>query len=209
MTWIKTLWQSIPERTRAYAIRLAEWAVVALIGWLIHKYTGIQPEPVPFPVYVQVDAICPIAEPAVSFGWIAPTDDERAIALATIKANQGGLDPDFSKLARAAIEAVDADEAVFFWEAEMKVLKRLLPVWNQSNIGSCVSHGVGRAIQDAIIIQIASGSREAWPGAELCREALYGGSRVEIGGGQIRGDGSMNSWAVAFAQKYGDRKSVV
>jgi len=32
---------------------------------------------------------------------------------------------------------------------------------------------------------------------------IYGGSRVEIGGGKIRGDGSVGAWAARFVSKYG------
>ena len=32
---------------------------------------------------------------------------------------------------------------------------------------------------------------------------IYGGSRVEIGGGRVRGDGSVGAWAARFVKEYG------
>lgn len=195
-------WSKLPAALQTAIVAL----LIALAGYLIRYWTGQDVQLVEVLKYVEVEKHVAAPQHNGSThrqGWVAPTIEERSAALALIKANQGGLDPDFSKLAQAAIAAADNDDPVFMWEAELKVLKRLLPVWNQGSIGSCVSHGVGRADQDCILSQIASGSREAWPGAEVCREAIYGGSRVEIGGGRIRGDGSINAWAVAWLQKYG------
>ena len=139
----------------------------------------------------------------VHTGWCKPTHEERTAALAIIKEQQGGLDPDFSKLAKAAIDAKDDNNPVFFWLAETQVLKKIIPVWDQGQIGSCVSHGTGRAVQYLLLFQIASGANEDWPGAEVCREAIYGGSRVQIGGGRLGGDGSVGAWAAQWMQKYG------
>lgn len=93
---------------------------------------------------------------------------------------------------------------VFAWEIEEKVLGRRLPAWDQSSIGACVSHGWGRAVQDVLLAQVALGNVEEWPGAEVCREAIYGGSRVEVGG--QRGsyeDGSVGAWAAKWVKDYG------
>jgi hypothetical protein len=70
---------------------------------------------------------------------------------------------------------------VLYWEIEEKVLGKQLPVWNQSSIGSCVSHGGGRSAQDLLLIQIAAGEREQWEGHEIAREPIYGGSRCNVG----------------------------
>lgn len=207
LTWLSNLWSKLPDKVRAYLPKLATWAMLTALGWALHHFFGVTVQEVPVPIYVEkeqpvITAPSPNGD-SHTFGWVPPTPQEQAAALAEIKANQNGLDPDFAKLAKAAIDAADADNPVFTWEAETKVLKKLIPVWNQGSIGSCVSHGVGRAAQDTIIVQIANGAAEKWPGHEVAREPIYGGSRVQIGGGQIRGDGSMNSWAVAWLQKYG------
>lgn len=207
MNWLKSLWQSMPEKMRNYALRVLVWVVMAGLGWLIGYLTGGKVEQVPFPVYVEVAAPA-IADPPTihTTGWHAPTEDETQTALVTIKAQQAGLDPRFAAIAQAAMEAVDSDDPVFFWEAELKVLKRLLPSWDQGSVGSCVAHGWGRGCQDLLLVQIANGNNgnpEKWPGAQVNRESIYGGSRVEIGGGRIGGDGSIGAWAGQYVQKYG------
>jgi len=95
------------------------------------------------------------------------------------------------------------DKDVFFWEVEQAVLGHLLASWNQSSIGSCVSHGTGRAAQDTILVQCLLGQSQ-WPGFEVAREPIYGGSRVEVGGN--RGsyqDGSVGAWAAKWINLWG------
>lgn len=70
-------------------------------------------------------------------------------------------------------------------------------------VHNCVSHGWGRGVQDLMLHEIAAGEPEEWPGAEVCREAIYGGSRVEVGGGRIRGDGSVGEWAAKWVKNWG------
>lgn len=41
------------------------------------------------------------------------------------------------------------------------------------------------------------------PRLEIATEPIYAGSRVEIGGGRIRGDGSVGAWAAKYVQEYG------
>ena len=50
-------------------------------------------------------------------------------------------------------------------------------------------------------MQIADG--EAAEYRDLAPEVIYGGSRVEIGGGRIRGDGSIGAWAARWVRDYG------
>ena len=104
----------------------------------------------------------------------------------------------------AAPELKDSGDKknVFLWEAEKSVLSKILPAHNQG-IGDCVSHGWGRAVQDLILTQIAfANQREQWI-AEVATEPIYAGSRVEIGGGRISGDGSVGAWAARYVDEYG------
>lgn len=114
-------------------------------------------------------------------------------------------DPQTARLAAVAPDllAADDDKTVLFWKNEERVLGKLLDCWNQSSVGSCVSHGWGRGVQDLMLHEIAAGEPEEWPGAEVCREAIYGGSRVEVGGGRIRGDGSVGEWAAKWVKNWG------
>lgn len=77
------------------------------------------------------------------------------------------------------------------------------PIKDQSPVGSCVSFGTNKAIEDTMAGQIKLGNApEVWK--TLCEEVTYAGSRVEIGGGALRGDdGSNGAWAVQFAKTRG------
>lgn len=94
------------------------------------------------------------------------------------------------------------DKDVFFWEAEEAILGRILPAHNQT-IGDCVSHGWGRGVQDLLLLEIARlHEAEKWV-APVATEPIYAGSRVEIGGGRIGGDGSIGAWAARWVKDYG------
>jgi len=100
------------------------------------------------------------------------------------------------------LRGADNDEDVLFWKAEEKVLGSIQPSWNQGNVGTCVSFGWGRGCNDLIIMMVADGLIE-WPGAHVATEPIYGGSRVEVGGGSIGGDGSVGAWAAKWLEQWG------
>lgn len=95
----------------------------------------------------------------------------------------------------------DIPTETFLWKAALKVLGRLLPARNQGQVGSCVSFGTASAIEHTMLVEIMAGDPEEFK--DLCQESIYGGSRVEVGGGQISGDGSVGSWAAEFVNKWG------
>jgi hypothetical protein len=69
--------------------------------------------------------------------------------------------------------------------------------------GTCVSRGTFRAIQDAYYYEIGR-SLVLGRKADLCFEPIYGGSRVNIGRGQLgSGDGSCGAWAAEFVAVHG------
>jgi hypothetical protein len=129
------------------------------------------------------------------FGWI---NDPAAVARVLARLPR----PDF-RAAAPHLTGSGAGQDVFAWECEQKVFGRLLAVWDQSSIGSCVSHGSGRSAQDVCVTQLALGSAEQWPGAEVCREAIYGGSRVQVGHQGGDEDGSTGAWAAEWVSKWG------
>lgn len=105
-------------------------------------------------------------------------------------------------LAAPALKGSGEGKDLLFWIAEQKVLGRLLPA-HQQTIGDCVSHGWGRAVQDLKLIEIAiKGERKQWRG-EVATEPIYAGSRVEIGGGRLTGDGSIGAWAAQWVKQFG------
>jgi hypothetical protein len=104
-------------------------------------------------------------------------------------------------LAANHLQDVGKGKDVFLWKAEEAVLGHWLPPHAQT-IGDCVSHGFGGALDTLRCVRIAyQGMNESF--IETATEPLYGGSRVEIGGGRINGDGSIGAWALEFILKYG------
>ncbi|MFH0982012.1 MAG: hypothetical protein V2A79_10775 [Planctomycetota bacterium] len=90
---------------------------------------------------------------------------------------------------------------VLLWEAELKVLGEQLAAHFQY-AGTCCGHGWTRLAEDCIIWAIGSGQAMAWPG-QLSVAVNYAGSRVEIGGGKLRGDGSVGAWVAKWVSKFG------
>lgn len=114
---------------------------------------------------------------------------------------QMGVQPFYA--AAPALFVDPAEGAAFLWKAEEKVLGRKPLPWDQNPVGSCVGFGWTRAAQDCMLVEIASGEPEEYPGADLAPEVTYGGSRVEVGGGRIRGDGSVGAWAAKWVVEWG------
>ncbi|CAN5512349.1 hypothetical protein BH11PLA2_BH11PLA2_09070 [soil metagenome] len=92
-------------------------------------------------------------------------------------------------------------EDVFLWDACRKVTGDVLPPRDQGNVGCCVGFGTAAAIEHLICVQAAGDRHEEF--RTLSPEAIYAGSRVEIGHSQIRGDGSVGAWAARFVSEYG------
>lgn len=142
-------------------------------------------------------------------GWIDRPDD----VAETCRVMQfAGHELDITRAAPHLFEADASNESVFLWEAEVQVLNRLLACWNQNPVGACVGFGATRAAQDVLLNEIASGEPEIWPGAELCPEVTYIGSRVEVNNGRSPiqptrrdrfGDGSVGAWACQFLNGWG------
>lgn len=91
---------------------------------------------------------------------------------------------------------------VYLWDAYRKMFARPPPAKNQNPVGSCVSFGTNNAIERTMAVDIAIAGK-AFEFKHIVEEVTYAGSRVEIGGGRIRGDGSVGAWAAKFVQQYG------
>lgn len=100
--------------------------------------------------------------------------------------------------------AVMGDEDVFLWRAVRKVANKGPPWYpnvDQQSVGCCVGCGWKHCTDICQASQILAGKRAEWKPVSV--EAIYGASRVEIGGGRISGDGSVGAWAKAAVERYG------
>lgn len=73
----------------------------------------------------------------------------------------------------------------------------------KQTVGDCVSQGAAYAVDAVKSVDIYLNKEfEEWV-AETATEDIYGGSRVQIGGGRIGGDGSVGAWAAKYVNQYG------
>ncbi len=177
-------WSKIKERLSHINPHWVYWALL-LIQALIALHLGTRPFPFP----------APPPEPIINahFGWIDDPESVQAIAESLPIAS-------FAQTPAFRQEYAGPDD-VFLWDAARKVLGHTLPPRDQGSVGSCVSFGTASAVEALLLIQIAAGGAQEYH--DLAQEVIYGGSRVEIGGGHVRGDGSVGAWAAKWCQQYG------
>jgi hypothetical protein len=155
--------------------------LAAAVAYLLNEQTAAPPAPA-------VGSV--VAEPVKECGWVR---DPAAVAAAA----DG---PGFAAT-EAFRAAYDGPDDVFLWDACRAVTGDLLPPRDQGGVGSCVGFGVAAAVEHLMCVQIAAGSRERF--RDLAPEVIYAGSRVEVGGGRIGGDGSVGAWAARFVRDWG------
>jgi len=102
--------------------------------------------------------------------------------------------PTFADTPAARVAEDSLPQSVYLWQAERAITGQNPPVKNQGQVGSCVSFGTNTAIERTIAVQIAKRNANA-KFFRCVEEVTYGGSRYEIGGGKISGDGSVGAWA--------------
>jgi hypothetical protein len=183
---LKALKTLIPDTGK----KLLAWLLVAGAIYAANKYLGSEfptpPLPLDNPAFKTADGH--------NFGWRADPEAVQAVA-ATL---------DFKVFADtpAGQQIKDPPSAFYQWDVYRKADPRGPPAKNQGSVGSCVSFGTNNAILRTMACQIAlGGANEELK--DIAEEVTYAGSRVEIGGGRIRGDGSVGAWAAKFVQKYG------
>lgn len=135
-------------------------------------------------------------------GWMDRPADRKA-ACAILAARQGTIDG--RVLAGPLFRAADDDAPRPLWLAEEQIKGGPQPSWDQGQAGTCVSFGWGRGSNDLMCVQVRTGETEEYPGADVATEPIYGGSRVEAGGGRIPPgeDGSVGAWAAEFVTRWG------
>lgn len=133
-------------------------------------------------------------------GWV--NDPAEVARMLPVIASAQGASSFFGD--HLAAQAGDDDRTVVLWEAETKLYGSPKPSWNQGQVGSCVSFGFGRACNDLLLQMAATGQSGPIP-ADVATEPIYGGSRVEVGGGRLgQSDGSLGAWAAEFVRRWGN-----
>lgn len=128
------------------------------------------------------------------FGWLPNKEAVKTWAAKTNKpmfAQQGGH-----------LFGSGVGRRVFLWGFLERAMKqRLVP--HDQGIGDCLGQGWGRGIDVLTGVQIyLHGKSERWV-AEASTESIYVLSRMEVGNGKIRGDGSHGVWAAEAVREYG------
>ena len=184
---METLKSYIPKNWRSIGV----WAVAA-IAIMVLTSRGCLPQNTPIPL-----PPIPVFEPSdaqKNGGWVKDADAVEVVA-AKLRFKVFSNTP--------AGKADDPlPESVYLWHAYAKAGIRGPPSKNQGQVGSCVAFGTNNAVERSLVVAIANG-KAAFEFKHIAEEVTYGGSRVEVGGGKIRGDGSVGAWAAEFVRKWG------
>ena len=174
--------------------------VTSLVTFFVAVYLAVRdgkplPPPPVIPEQPAPVVIAPDDEPPVNaFSWIKDQEEVRRV-VATMPR------PVFRDTPAGQSEAT-LPAHTYLWEAYGKLYEgRTPPPQDQRDLGSCVGFGSARAYERTLAVQVAAG--EPMEFRHVVEEMIYGGSRVEIGGGRIRGDGSVGAWAAKFLTQYG------
>lgn len=135
-----------------------------------------------------------------AFGW---NNDPAAIATATKNLRF----PVFAKTPAGEVADDELPAKAYMWDLAKKALGHHIPTRDQKSVGSCVAFGGIAAIEYLQVAQMVAAMQAGLPPPEfkdLAQEYSYGISRVQIGGGRLRGtDGSIGVWFADGVQKYG------
>lgn len=174
---VDPLWKRLLARVSG---RWVQYLILLVAGALLARLGVVLP-PVPQP-----------DGPIFFQGWIEDHD-------AVDQVQRGQVFKSFSDTEAGKI--VLGDEDAFLWKSWEKVLGKLPDPRNQRQVGSCVGFGFTSAASCLLAVQIANGNPQEYH--DLVEEITYAGSRVEVGGGRIRGDGSVGAWAARFVRDWG------
>jgi hypothetical protein len=184
--------------SRAVILPLLTTLAAAVIGSVL-TYLGVPPRIVN--TVTEVIKTVPIQQPEPDGGY-SPTGgwvyDADAIARNLDPAQTEQFDT------TPAGRAVLGDEDVFLWRAVRKAagLKdNEYPNVNQGSVGCCVGAGWKHCCDVVQGTAIALGKMFDWK--PIAVEPIYAGSRNEVGGGRISGDGSIGAWAKEWCQTRG------
>lgn len=186
-----------PKRGIIAAITTAV-AFISLAAWVVklglYLFNG-GPPPGPMPPLPGEDKPALVAGFVPATGWVPdPQAVEKVIKERAIPAF--GETP-----AGKAAQAGEQDAFLFRTVRQAaKLPAAKYPNVNQRDVGYCVGCGFKHSI-DVLLATLSLQRGDEWK--PVSPEAIYALSRVEIGGGRIRGDGSVGAWAADAVGKYG------
>lgn len=167
------------------------WLAIVCALWVLYA-TGylpsFNPPSPPVPIFEPGDFAT--RDGSMNFGYHADDDAVQRTAAAMQFARFGDT---------PAGKQANIPDHVYLWQ----YYPNGAPIKNQGSVGACVSFGTDGAIEDTMIAQIKVNKADE-EFKSICEEVTYAGSRVEIGGGRLRGDdGSNGAWAVEFVKTRG------
>lgn len=171
-------------------------ATLAVVCVIVGRGPVVVPTPAPEPVATGEDGA------GVFGGWVDDANAREAVKQSLPVGQVYFGDTPAGKAVRG-----DDGKDVLLTDAELEALGHWIPIRDQKDVGSCVSFGTAGTIETLFCVQMVNAKHAGQPPPtdfkDLCQEAIYGGSRVEVGGGRIRGDGSVTAWAGEFVRRWG------
>ena len=135
-----------------------------------------------------------MADEIQEFGWIDDPDAVEAVVT--------GLPmPTWRDTPASGVDEASLPDEVLGWQAWQKASGTAWPELSQGSVGSCVSFGTSHAIMLTAACEVLAGDPEETRIPSM--EVIYAGSRVEVGGGKLTGDGSIGAWAAEFVRRWG------
>jgi hypothetical protein len=131
-----------------------------------------------------------VTPPEAREGWAGPEAVEEASEIVATM-------PEFRIIGDAGDNEL---KDVRHWDAAKAVLGHHVPNYPQQ-VGDCVAFGVKNAVEYLQCNEIARGPPQTF--RSIYPPYVYGTSRVQIGKGRLRGDGSVGAWAAKAVQQYG------
>lgn len=188
-------WASVPRTTKHQWLTTLVAVICSVLAAAAGTLLLVPPVSVEVPVPAPGPPAPPWADAPVNFGWV---DDPAAVEAV---ADQLRFRV-FSDTPAGQVRDETLPTHAYLWQAYLKVTGGLPPVKDQGQVGSCVSFGTNNAIMRSLVSDLASAKKRG-SYKDIAEEVTYGGSRVQVGGGKIRGDGSVGAWAAEFVRKYG------
>jgi hypothetical protein len=198
----KPWWERILDAASKVNHKWVAWGVAVAMS-LATTYYGCKPLP---PIPDTPDEPFIVEDGAEGFAQGAPPEARVVYSgwrrdPEAVQAVQGRLPFKVFADTPAGRDDAPLPDHAYLWHAYRKIRGGNPPGKDQQDVGACVSFGTNTAIERTMACDIAGGGRFEFK--FLCEEVTYAGSRVEVGRGRVRGDGSVNAWAAEFARKYG------